>query len=186
MAMVGGSVAGTMVLYPLRRTCRRGDVGAATALRLRRGAGTYRAAMTMRRSPARLPRPFALEPRAPRGAPGLTVRGEVDVAAVRRFEDAVDEAIRASAGAFVLDLCDVQFLDSSGLRVLLHARALLGREDRALAIVCPPGPVRRLFEVAGIADLLILYESREAAAAALVRSSAPARAAAAGRSTPAR
>jgi hypothetical protein len=51
---------------------------------------------------------------------------------------------------------------------VLRWRALLAREERALAIVCPPGPVRKLFDVAGIADLLFLYDSREEAAAALV------------------
>ena len=52
--------------------------------------------------------------------------------------------------------------------MLLRARALLGREDRALVIVCPPGPVLRLFEMVGIADPLFLYPSREGAARALV------------------
>jgi hypothetical protein len=44
---------------------------------------------------------------------------------------------------------------------------MLGRDERARAVVRPPGPVRRLFEVAGIANLLFLYASREEAAAAL-------------------
>ena len=103
------------------------------------------------------------------GAPGLAVRGEVDVAAVPALEQALDAAIRDSVGAFVLDLCDVEFLDSSGLRVLLHARALLARDERGLAIVCPPGNVRRLLEMVGVADLLFLYDSREDVAASLVR-----------------
>jgi hypothetical protein len=34
-------------------------------------------------------------------------------------------------------------------RSLLDTRARLAREDRVLAIVCPPGPVRRLFELVG-------------------------------------
>ena len=101
-------------------------------------------------------------------APGVAVRGEIDIATVSALERALDTAIRTSRGAFVLDLSDVEFVDSSGLHALLRARALLGREDRALAVVCPPGPVRRLFDVAGIADLLFLYASREDAAAALV------------------
>jgi anti-sigma B factor antagonist len=103
-----------------------------------------------------------------RGAPGAAVRGEMDIASVDRVEQALDAAIRDSAGAFVLDLSEVEFLDSTGLRMILHARALLARNDRALAIVCPPGPVRRLFDAAGIADLLFLFESRDAAARALV------------------
>ena len=53
------------------------------------------------------------------------------------------------------------------LPALVRARAVLGREDRALVVICPPGPARRIFEVAGIADLLALFESRERAAASL-------------------
>ncbi len=113
------------------------------------------------------PRAFGVTGVELRGAPGVAVHGEVDVDAVPRLVAALDEAIRASKGAFVIDLCDVEFLDSAGLSVLLRARAMLGREERQLAVVCPPGPVRRLFEMVGIADLLILFGSREDAAAAL-------------------
>jgi anti-anti-sigma factor len=102
------------------------------------------------------------------GAPGVALRGEIDLEAVPSLEPALDAAIRETAGAFVLDLCELEFLDSSGLRLILRARALLARGDRGLAIVCPPGPVRRLFALAGIADLLFLYASRDEAAAALV------------------
>jgi hypothetical protein len=45
---------------------------------------------------------------------------------------------------------------------------MLARDDRPLAIVCPPGPVRRLLEEARVADLLFLYATREEAAAALI------------------
>jgi anti-sigma B factor antagonist len=100
--------------------------------------------------------------------PGLAVRGEVDMETAPEIETALEEAIRESAGAFVVDLTGVGFLDSSGLQVLLRARALLGREDRALAIVCPFGPVRRVFELSGVSELFALYISRESALAALV------------------
>jgi anti-sigma B factor antagonist len=103
-----------------------------------------------------------------RGAPGVAVHGEVDVSAIPSLVEGLETAIRDSEGAFVIDLCDVEFLDSSGLSVLMRARALLGQEERRLAIVCPPGPVRRLFELAGISDLFFLYGSRDEAAAALV------------------
>ena len=41
------------------------------------------------------------------------------------------------------------------------------REDRDLVIVCPPGPARRVFELAGIDDLLAVFDSRDQAAASL-------------------
>jgi anti-anti-sigma factor len=114
------------------------------------------------------PREFRVVDAPLDGAPGVRVEGEVDVASVTELAEALDEAIRTSEGAFVLDLCEVEFLDSRGLSVVLRARALLGRDERALVIVCPPGPVHRLFEVTGTAELLFVYDSRDDAAAELV------------------
>jgi anti-sigma B factor antagonist len=111
---------------------------------------------------------FPLDDPALRDAPGLAVRGEVDLGAASELEAALEAAIRESAGAFVVDLTDVAFIDSTGLTILLRTRALLGREDRPLAVVCPHGPVRRVFELSGVSEVFALYASREAAAAALV------------------
>ena len=106
---------------------------------------------------------------APLGdVPGIALAGDVDIAVAMQVEAALDEGIRESTGAFVVDLCEVDFLDSTGVTLLMRARALLGREERALVVICPPGPARRIFEVAGMVDLLALFDSREAAAAALV------------------
>jgi anti-anti-sigma factor len=97
----------------------------------------------------------------------VVVRGEVDIATGPRLTAALDQAIRESVGTFIVDLCDVDFLDSSGVSVLLRARAMLGRDDRQLAVICSPGPVRRTLEITNIDDLLVLYDSRERAAASL-------------------
>jgi anti-sigma B factor antagonist len=114
------------------------------------------------------PTAFGIEDAEIGGAPGVAIHGEVDVSVVPLLVEALDAGIRDSVGAFVVDLCDVDFLDSSGLSALMRARALLGQEDRSLVIVCPPGPSRRLFDVTGVADLFFLYGSRAAAAAALL------------------
>ena len=101
------------------------------------------------------------------GAPGVLLRGEMDLDTAPELTATLDAAIRESRGAFVIDLCDVTFLDSSGVSVLVRARAVLGREERALLIICPPGPARRIFELAGIDDLLELVETRDQAAASV-------------------
>lgn len=101
-------------------------------------------------------------------APGVAVKGEVDIADARALEDALQKAIIESVGAFVIDLSDLKFIDSSGLHVLHRARDLLGREDRQLAVVCPYGPVRRVFELSGTSELFALFATREEASAALV------------------
>jgi anti-sigma B factor antagonist len=101
------------------------------------------------------------------GAVGLAVGGELDMATAPGLTDALDVAIRASTGPFVIDLSEVRFLDSSGVGVFLRARALLGRQDRPLVLVCPAGPVRRTLEVIGVADLFSLFGSRAEAAGAV-------------------
>jgi anti-sigma B factor antagonist len=106
-------------------------------------------------------------------APGLAVRGDLDIATAQALDDALADTIRESDGALVVDLSGVEFLDSSGLQVMLRARALLGREDRALAVVCPHGPVRRVFELSGVSEIFALFPTRAAAAAALVPSTRP-------------
>jgi anti-anti-sigma factor len=116
---------------------------------------------------ADLPPAFDVEWAPLSGAPGVLVRGEVDINTVPLLTATLDEAIRRSTGAFVIDLCDVVLLGSTGVTALVRARAQLGREERELVVVCPPGPARRVFEVAGIEDLFALFDSREDAAASL-------------------
>lgn len=111
---------------------------------------------------------FAAEPIAFEGARGLALRGELDLTGTPRIEEHVQSALLDGAGAFVLDLSELTFMDSSGVNALLRARSLLGREERALVVVCPPGPVRRVLELIGVEDVLAPFCSRAEAAAALV------------------
>lgn len=113
------------------------------------------------------PREFVVEADPLKGTPGVLVRGELDIVTAPRLSNVLDREIRASIGPFVVDLCDLDFLDSSGVNVLVRARALLGREDRDLIVICPPGSARRIFEMTNLAELLLLFDSREQAASAL-------------------
>ena len=102
------------------------------------------------------------------GARGLKLAGDLDASSAIRFTEAVEFAVWGTAGAFVLDLTGVAFLDSTGLHALLRARAVLAREDRPLALLLPPGPARRVLDLAGALDPFAAYSSLEALEAALV------------------
>jgi anti-anti-sigma regulatory factor len=52
--------------------------------------------------------------------------------------------------------------------VLLRIRALLGREDRALVVICPDGSVHEVLDVCGLTGVFALFESPEQARSALV------------------
>lgn len=100
---------------------------------------------------------------------GLAVTGEFDAAAVEPFDVALREAMLESGGAFMLDLGGLTFMDSSGVNALLRTRALLGREERDLVLVCPAGPPRRAIDLIGVADLFTIFTTIGDAQAALVR-----------------
>jgi anti-anti-sigma factor len=109
-----------------------------------------------------------LHPTTLAGARGIALRGELDLTGAPRIEEHVQSALLNGGGAFVLDLSELTFMDSTGVNALLRTRSLLGREQRDLVVVCPPGPVRRVLEIIGVIDMLAPFASREEAAAALV------------------
>ena len=65
---------------------------------------------------------------------------------------------RSGALDLWIDLSATTFMDSSGLHLLLDTKRRAHELRRRLAIVCPPGTVRRVFDIAGVADALPLYE----------------------------
>jgi len=98
---------------------------------------------------------------------GVAVCGEVEIATAPALKEAVEEAVRGSTGPFVIDLGEVDFLDSSGIHCLVHARALLGREDRVLALLRPRANVRRVLGLVGLDALVPVYASYDELAGAL-------------------
>ncbi|MEX1279441.1 MAG: STAS domain-containing protein [Acidimicrobiia bacterium] len=84
----------------------------------------------------------------------VAASGEIDIASAPSLDGALDAAIDAHAGPVAVDLRSVSFMDSSGLRSLLTARRRLAEDGRPLGLVCGPGPVRRVLEVAGVLDRL--------------------------------
>ena len=53
-------------------------------------------------------------------------------------------------GELVVDLRDVRFMDSCGLRLLLTERARRAQVGGTIAVSNPPSVVRRLFEITGV------------------------------------
>ena len=89
----------------------------------------------------------------------VVVHGEVDAATA----DLLDAALRAGAGAtggtgdLVLDCTDLGFIDSSGLSVLVTTHQRLSSESRTLIVLSPPPAARRLFEIAGLDQVLTIH-----------------------------
>jgi anti-anti-sigma factor len=96
----------------------------------------------------------------------LAVEGEIDIATSPRLIAALNEAVTDSAGAVVVDLSAVAFMDSTGLALLIRAQRRMSRRGRGFAVVCPDGPVRRIFELTDMVGMLRVTPSRETALSA--------------------
>ena len=75
----------------------------------------------------------------------------------------------------MLDLRDLTFMDSTGLRVMVSADARARDDSRRLAVVQGPESVHRVFRITGLDDHLEMVESPEAALVDGKCASAPAR-----------
>ncbi|ACU76017.1 anti-sigma-factor antagonist [Catenulispora acidiphila DSM 44928] len=82
----------------------------------------------------------------------LTVAGDVDLAVHGRFEADVEQYWDASTD-LVIDCSRITFLDSMGLRVLVHAMQRAAGNGRDIAIAAPSDPVLRVLDLAGIRSL---------------------------------
>jgi stage II sporulation protein AA (anti-sigma F factor antagonist) len=83
----------------------------------------------------------------------LTVAGDVDLAAHALFEAHVEQWDGTSD--LVVDCSQITFLDSMGLRVLVHARQRAAEHGRDFALEAPSDPVLRVLDLAGVASLFL-------------------------------
>jgi anti-sigma B factor antagonist len=83
----------------------------------------------------------------------LRVAGEIDLGTARDFAEALTRATEAAASVDV-DLVEVGFMDSTGLRALLEARNRAQAAGGGVALSVREGSsVARLLDLAGVADL---------------------------------
>jgi anti-anti-sigma factor len=91
----------------------------------------------------------------------LHVLGEVDLANVAEFEDAVNAL--TDQPHVIVDLTACTYMDSSGLRTLAVAHKEVG--DRLRVIIPQSGSVHRIFEITGLANQFNACDSLEQALA---------------------
>lgn len=84
----------------------------------------------------------------------LVLQGEFDLAAVTPVEAAIGHAFDGSTATLEIDLSQLTFLDSSGLRTILEARDRAAGHDVALRLVRGIPAVQRVFQITGLDAVL--------------------------------
>jgi anti-sigma B factor antagonist len=96
------------------------------------------------------------------GGPDGTVvapRGELDVATQAELRAVLER--QAASGNVLLDLSGLRFMDTSGLRLILETAEASRRGEFEFAVVRGIPAVQRLFEVAGVTDLVPFRDDGE-------------------------
>jgi anti-sigma B factor antagonist len=84
----------------------------------------------------------------------VVVRGEIDMQTAAQLERVLDDIIAKGALLVTLDLQQVDFLDSSGLRVILGASNKLSAQEGQLLIEGASSAVERVLEITGMIERL--------------------------------
>jgi anti-sigma B factor antagonist len=85
----------------------------------------------------------------------VALGGELDMAATFRLEPELERLTRdGDVSAVVIDMQDVEFMDSSALGLLLATQQRLRAEGIQFRVANPSGSVRRMLELTGVADAL--------------------------------
>jgi anti-anti-sigma factor len=82
----------------------------------------------------------------------ITPRGELDIATQRELRAVLER--HAGAPRLTLDLGELRFIDTSGLRLVLETAEQARRTERHFVVLRGNAAVQRLFDVAGVADLV--------------------------------
>ncbi|MXW97182.1 MAG: STAS domain-containing protein [Acidimicrobiaceae bacterium] len=91
----------------------------------------------------------------------LSVGGDLDVVGAPDMRQAVVTAVAEGSRLLVLDLSELDFVDSFGLGAVVGALKRVRQRGGELALVCPSSRIRRVFEICDLDRILALHHSTD-------------------------
>jgi anti-anti-sigma factor len=86
--------------------------------------------------------------------PAVKAEGEIDLSNIDELRVAFDAAIGRSPKGFVIDLKDIEYIDSAGVAVVISAYRRISKAGGVLGVVRPASPaVRRVLDLIGLQTL---------------------------------
>jgi anti-sigma B factor antagonist len=117
------------------------------------------------------PVPFEVQSEAlDDGIRAFTVRGELDMNTAPQLERELDEALADSAASIMLDLSECEFIDSTGIALIVRTWQRLDRGaggEGRLVLCSHNHQVRRLLKITGVESSISMHDQRAAALAEL-------------------
>lgn len=100
------------------------------------------------------------------GCRDIQVQGELDLAVAGQLDEVLTAAVEQCKNVLVgLERCD--FIDSSGIAVILRARNRMEEEGNRLVVYAPTDQVLRVLSMTGLTQNSLVFDTAEEAIAAL-------------------
>ena len=109
---------------------------------------------------------LSLETRDVDGRTIVAVGGEIDVYTAPKLRDKITELVGAGVYDLVIDMEAVEFLDSTGLGVLVGGLKKVRANQGSLQLVCTQDRLLKIFRITGLAKVFVIHDSVDAAIAA--------------------
>ena len=93
----------------------------------------------------------------------LALSGKLDATTAKTFEDRILGVINSGTQRLVVDLSQLDYVSSSGLRVFIIDAKRLQTVDGKIVLCSMKDHVRQVFDLAGFSSMLSIYGSREEA-----------------------
>lgn len=97
----------------------------------------------------------------------VVIAGELDLADEPKADLAVDFVVSLAPPKVLVDLTPCEFVDATGLRILLQAQRRIRQAGSRIVFAGPSPQVRRILDLTGVDEQLALAEDRDRGLAAL-------------------
>jgi anti-sigma B factor antagonist len=95
----------------------------------------------------------------------VTVVGELDIHTAPGLGQAISEFVQEGVYDLVIDLTNLEFLDSTGLGVLVAGLKKVNSHEGSLELVCHEDRLLKVFQITGLLGAFCIHDTVEAALA---------------------
>ena len=93
----------------------------------------------------------------------LSLSGKLDANNAKTFQDQILARIESGERHIVVDLAELDYISSAGLRVIMLAGKRLSSANGKVVLCSLKEPVREVFDIAGFSDIFSIYGSHDEA-----------------------
>ena len=93
----------------------------------------------------------------------IEVGGEIDVYTAPKLRECITELVDQGRRDLIIDLEKVEFMDSTGLGVLVGGLKRVRTHEGSLELVCTQERLLKIFRITGLAKVFTIHESESAA-----------------------